>query len=117
MNDEIPPRLRYAMVGGGHGAFIGAVHRHAIALDGLAELAAGALSATPEKALASGRALGLTEDNNHPSWQALLDAELKRPPAERIDRTCAAAVFRFQQGLPLTQAESGYLRNGCATKR
>ena len=85
MNDEIPPRLRYAMVGGGHGAFIGAVHRHAIALDGLAELAAGALSATPEKALASGRALGLTEDNNHPSWQALLDAELKRPPAERVD--------------------------------
>ncbi|NOG72714.1 hypothetical protein [Roseicella sp. DB1501] len=41
-----------------------------------------------------------------------------RPPAaERIDRACAAAVFRFQQGLPLTQAESGYLRNGCATKR
>ena len=40
-----------------------------------------------------------------------------RPPPERIDRTCAAAVFRFQQGLPLTQAESGYLRNGCATRR
>lgn len=85
MNDEIPPRLRYAMVGGGHGAFIGAVHRHAIALDGLAELAAGALSATPEKALASGRALGLNDEDNHPSWQALLEAELKRPPAERVD--------------------------------
>lgn len=102
MNDEIPPRLRYAMVGGGHGAFIGAVHRHAIALDELAELAAGALSATPEKALASGRALGLTEDNNHPSWQALLDAELKRPPAERVD--AVVIVTPTDSHFPIAQA-------------
>lgn len=85
MTDETPPRLRYAMIGGGQGAFIGAVHRHAIALDGMAELAAGALSSTPGKALASGRALGLPDARNHPSWQALLDAELKRPPEDRVD--------------------------------
>ncbi len=85
MIDATLPRMRYAMVGGGHGAFIGAVHRHAIALDGLAELVAGALSATPEKALASGRALGLADAGNHASWQALLEAELKRPAEERVD--------------------------------
>ena len=78
-------RLRYAMVGGGRGAFIGAVHRHAMALDGQYELVAGALSASPEKALASGRDLGLTDARSHGSWQALLDDELKRSADERID--------------------------------
>jgi len=78
-------KLRYAMVGGGRDAFIGAVHRHAMALDGLYELVAGALSSSPDKAQASGRDLGLAEGRNHGSWQALLEDELKRPQHERID--------------------------------
>ena len=73
------------MVGGGRDAFIGAVHRHAMALDGQYELVAGALSSSPDKARASGRDLGLNDARNHGSWQALLDDELKRPPEERID--------------------------------
>ncbi|WP_225782546.1 Gfo/Idh/MocA family protein [Xenophilus sp. Marseille-Q4582] len=77
--------LRYAMVGGGQGAFIGAVHRHALALDGQAQLVAGALSSTPEKARASGQALGLADDRNHGSWQALLADEQRRPAHERVD--------------------------------
>ncbi|RTL92341.1 Gfo/Idh/MocA family oxidoreductase [Ancylobacter aquaticus] len=47
------------MVGGGSGAFIGAVHRIAARLDGEFTLVAGALSSTPEKSRASGEALGL----------------------------------------------------------
>ena len=78
-------KLRYAMVGGGQGAFIGGVHRRAMALDGQMELVAGALSSTPEKALASGRELGLNDARNHPRWQDLLDDELRRPASERID--------------------------------
>ena len=78
-------KLRYAMVGGGRGAFIGGVHRQAMALDGQMQLVAGALSSNPDKALASGRELGLADDRNHPSWQALLDDELRRPATERID--------------------------------
>ncbi|MEJ8858984.1 Gfo/Idh/MocA family oxidoreductase [Variovorax robiniae] len=78
-------KLRYAMVGGGRDAFIGAVHRHAIALDGQAEFVAGALSATPDKARASGRDLLLADDRNHGDWQSLLADELKRPPEQRID--------------------------------
>jgi predicted dehydrogenase len=77
--------LRYAMVGGGQGAFIGAVHRKALALDGQAEFVAGALSSTPARALESGRALGLADARNHGDWQSLLDDELKRPANERID--------------------------------
>jgi len=78
-------KLRCAMVGGGRDAFIGAVHRKAMALDGQIELVAGALSSSPEKARASGRDLGLVDDRNHGDWQSLLADELKRPPQERID--------------------------------
>jgi len=73
------------MVGGGRDAFMGAVHRHAMALDHRYELVAGALSSSPEKARLSGRDLGLADDRSHGSWRALLADELKRPPHERID--------------------------------
>ncbi|MEP6791625.1 MAG: Gfo/Idh/MocA family oxidoreductase, partial [Ramlibacter sp.] len=78
-------KLTYAMVGGGQGAFIGGVHRKAIALDGQIDLVAGALSSSADKAKASGRELGLAEDRNHGSWEALLEDELKRAPGDRID--------------------------------
>jgi predicted dehydrogenase len=78
-------KLRYAMVGGGQGAFIGAVHRKAMALDGQMELVAGALSSEPERARASGAELGLAEGRNHGRWEDLLADELKRPAHERID--------------------------------
>ncbi|MEX2219070.1 MAG: Gfo/Idh/MocA family oxidoreductase [Phycisphaerales bacterium] len=78
-------RLRMGMVGGGRDAFIGAVHRRAAALDGQIELVAGALSRDPQRAVASGRELGLAESRAYPSWQAMLEGEAKLPPAERID--------------------------------
>jgi predicted dehydrogenase len=78
-------KLRYAMVGGGRDAFIGAVHRKAAALDGQIELVAGALSSSPDKAIASGRDLFLTHTRNHGTWQELLADELRRDADERID--------------------------------
>lgn len=78
-------RLRYAMVGGGRDAFIGAVHRHAMALDGQYELVAGALSSSPQKSRESGRDLGLADDRNHGTWQELLADERARPPAQRAE--------------------------------
>jgi len=78
-------KLRYAMVGGGRESFIGGVHRKAMALDGQMEMVAGALSSSPEKAIASGRDLGLADDRNHGCWQDLLEDELRRPVTERID--------------------------------
>ncbi|KRE03824.1 oxidoreductase [Bosea sp. Root670] len=108
MNDEPAPRLRYAMIGGGRDAFIGAVHRHAIALDGQAELAAGALSSTPERARESGRALGIADAHNHASWQALLEAELARPASERVD--LVVIVTPTDTHFPIAQAfaEAGF---------
>ncbi|MDV7142919.1 Gfo/Idh/MocA family oxidoreductase [Tropicimonas sp. TH_r6] len=54
--------IRLGMVGGGNDAFIGAVHRIASRIDGEYQLVAGALSSTPERAKASGEALGLAPD-------------------------------------------------------
>ena len=77
------PKLRYAMVGGGRDAFIGAVHRKVMALDGMYELVAGALSSNPEKAILSGLDLGLTR--NYGTWQEMLESEMALPATERID--------------------------------
>jgi predicted dehydrogenase len=78
-------RIRYAMVGGGRDAFIGAVHRNAMALDGQYEFVAGALSGTPERSRASGADLGLADDRNHGSWRELLADERRLPPGDRVD--------------------------------
>ncbi|MBE0529652.1 MAG: Gfo/Idh/MocA family oxidoreductase [Rhodospirillales bacterium] len=72
------PRIRLGMVGGGQGAFIGAVHRIAARLDDEFELVAGALSSTPEKAEASGRELGLTPDRIYTTFAAMAEAESRR---------------------------------------
>ena len=78
-------KLRMGMVGGGRDAFIGAVHRMAAQLDGGVTFCAGALSSSPEKSLASGQDLGLADDRNYPTWQAMLEGELARDPDDRID--------------------------------
>ncbi|SEU21950.1 Gfo/Idh/MocA family protein [Stigmatella erecta] len=85
MSTQPERKLRYAMVGGGRDAFIGSVHRRAMALDGQMELVAGALSSNPDKARASGRDLGLSPERNHGRWEDLLADELTRPVEERID--------------------------------
>ena len=61
-DQKLNRRLRLGMVGGGRGAFIGAVHRIAARLDDRWELVAGALSSDPERAKASGEDLLLKPD-------------------------------------------------------
>lgn len=78
-------KLRYGMVGGGRDAFIGAVHRKVMALDGMYELTSGALSSNPEKARLSGQDLGLADSRNYGTWQDMLESELALPASERID--------------------------------
>ncbi len=56
---SIGGRIRLGMVGGGEGAFIGAIHRLAARMDDHYSFVAGALSSTPEKSLRSGASLGL----------------------------------------------------------
>ena len=108
MTQAAPRKLRYAMVGGGQGAFIGAVHRKAMALDGQMELVAGALSSTPDRARASGRELGLADSRNHASWQELLADEMKRDPADRIDFVSIVAPNHIHYPVAKAFVEAGF---------
>ena len=72
-------KLRYGMVGGGKGAFIGDVHRKAIALDGLAELVAGSFSQSFENTLETGASLGVARDRLYATYGEMAAAEAARP--------------------------------------
>ncbi|WP_296431924.1 Gfo/Idh/MocA family oxidoreductase [Yoonia sp.] len=69
--------IRLGMVGGGNDAFIGGVHRIAARIDGRFQLVAGALSSTPEKAQASGRALGLDPSRTYGDFKAMAIREAR----------------------------------------
>ena len=71
-------RIRLGMVGGGQGAFIGAVHRIAARLDNHYVLVAGALSSDPERARASALELGIAPDRAYHDFAAMARAESAR---------------------------------------
>ena len=73
-----PRRIRLGMVGGGEGAFIGAVHRMAARLDDHYQLVAGALSSSADKALRSGAALGLQRERCYADFATMAQAESAR---------------------------------------
>ena len=79
------PRIRLGMVGGGRGAFIGAVHRIAARLDDQYELVAGAFSSDPEKSAASAADLGVAR--SYGSY-----AEMAQKEARRKDGIEAVAI-------------------------
>jgi len=72
------------MVGGGPGAFIGAVHHRAATLDGLAMLVAGAFSSDPAKSRAQGEAYGLAANRVYASYEEMAAREAALPTNERI---------------------------------
>lgn len=100
--------FRYAMVGGGQGAFIGGVHRMAMALDGRYRLVAGALSSDAERARASGRELGLADQRSHARWQDLLEDELRRPREERIDMVSIVTPNHLHYEVARAFTEAGF---------
>jgi predicted dehydrogenase len=79
------PRIRLGMVGGGRGAFIGAVHRIAARLDDQYDLVAGAFSSDPERSAASAADLGVAR-----SYGSF--AEMARAEARRKDGIEAVAI-------------------------
>ena len=71
-------RLRLGMIGGGHGAFIGAVHRLSARMDDKYEFVAGCLSSTPEKAELSAKELGLDLTRSYPDYKTMAEKESQR---------------------------------------
>jgi predicted dehydrogenase len=78
-------KLRMGMIGGGKDAFIGAVHRLALNMDGQIELVAGALSINPEIAVDSGKMLFFDPERIYTDYKVMLEKEAAMPADKRLD--------------------------------
>jgi predicted dehydrogenase len=78
-------KIRYGMIGGGRGAFIGAVHRIAAAMDQQMELVCGAFSSEPARSKASGADLFLRPDRCYGTFEEMIQSEAQLPEGERMD--------------------------------
>lgn len=95
------------MVGGGQGAFIGAVHRMAARLDGRWSLVAGALSSDPARAAASAAELGIAPDRSYSDFTQMAQAEAARP--DGIDAVAIVTPNHLH-----AKAATAFLRAGIA---
>jgi predicted dehydrogenase len=77
-------RLRLAVIGGGPGSFIGAMHRQAARLDDRYELVAGVLSSDPTRARQAGQEIGLSSERTYSDAMQMLDAEAARPDGAEV---------------------------------
>ena len=77
-------RLRLALIGGGPGSFIGAMHRQAARLDDRYEVVCGVLSADPERAGVAGRELGLDQDRAYADVEQMLAREAQRDDGAEV---------------------------------
>jgi predicted dehydrogenase len=100
--------VRIGMVGGGPGAFIGAVHRMAMALDGRYQLIAGAFSSSPEKSQETGRELGLDPSRVYDSWQQMLEGESALPADQRIEAVSIVTPNHVHHGPSVAALNAGF---------
>src|ERR1700694_5689686 len=101
-------KLRMGMVGGGEGAFIGAVHRLVAALDQQVELVAGCFSRDPENTQRTGRALYLDAERCYPSYQAMAEKEKALSDDRRIDFVTIVPPNHMHFPIARTFLEAGF---------
>ena len=101
-------KLRLGMIGGGQGAFIGAVHRIAARMDDEYELVCGAFSSNAEKAKASGLLLGLSPGRVYTSYQELIEKEKQLPEDERVQVISIVTPNHLHFGPAKLALESGF---------
>ncbi len=100
-------KLNMGMVGGGRGAFIGAVHRMAANLDGKIQLVAGCFSSDPEKSKLSGQDLFLDPSRVYSSYEEMAAREAALPPGQRIDFVSIVARNDLHYKVAKTFLEAG----------
>jgi predicted dehydrogenase len=99
-------KIRYGMVGGGEGAFIGNVHRHAAQLDGEYELVCGVFSSSPERSRHSGELLGLAAARCYDDFHSLCAQEASLPAEQRMQ--CVVIVTPNHLHYPVAAAALQY---------
>lgn len=101
-------KVRYSMIGGGPGSFIGAVHRKAAWLDGGFELVGGAFSSDSARSESTGKELGLSQDRVHGSFEVMLAAEVRLPADERIRAVSIVTPNHVHAGPAIRALELGF---------
>ena len=101
-------KIRYGMIGGGRGAFIGGVHRIAAAIDGQVELVCGAFSSSPEKSKASGADLFLPADRCYGTFEEMIKAEAALPVDKRMDFVSIVTPNHMHFAAAKLALESGF---------
>ena len=107
MNPHLGRKLRYGMVGGGPGAFIGAVHRMAAALDGEWKLVAGAFASHPDRSRAQGRDLGLNAGRVYGSYREMARAEAALDANQRIDAVSVVTPNHLHHPVAIAFLDAG----------
>ena len=101
-------KVRYGLIGGGRGAFIGAVHRIAAAMDGRIELACAALSSDPAVAKASAADLLLPADRAYGSFAEMMERERALPAERRMDFVAIATPNHVHFPAAKAALEAGF---------
>jgi predicted dehydrogenase len=96
------------MVGGGRGAFIGAVHRIAAQMDGKIELVCGAFSSNPRKSRASGRDLLLPAKRCYGSFMEMMEKEAALPEGERMDFVTIVTPNHMHYPVAVAALDAGF---------
>jgi len=99
-------RIRYGMIGGGRDAFIGVVHRTAARLDDGYVLTAGALSSSPERAIAAAEDLGVPRP--YSSWEQMVSEESDLPESERIQAVVIVTPNNMHARPALAAIQAGF---------
>lgn len=101
-------KVRMGMIGGGQGAFIGAVHRIAAAIDGQIELVCGAFSSDPYKSKLSGEELFIASDRVYGTYQEMIMEEKKLPAQVRMELVSIVTPNHMHFGPALMAIQHGF---------
>ena len=100
--------IRMGMIGGGEGAFIGAVHRHAAGLDGNYQLVCGAFSRNEENNTRTASALNVSTSRTYGSWQTMLEEEAKLPEQQRMQVVVIVTPNHLHVPISLAAIKAGF---------
>ena len=100
--------IRMGMIGGGEGAFIGAVHRHATGLDGNYQLVCGAFSRNEENNMRTASALNVSTSRTYGSWQTMLEEEAKLPEQQRMQVVVIVTPNHLHVPISLAAIKAGF---------
>ncbi|MED6325143.1 MAG: Gfo/Idh/MocA family oxidoreductase [Pseudomonadota bacterium] len=100
--------IRMGMIGGGEGAFIGAVHRHAAGLDGNYQLVCGAFSRNEKNNMRTASALNVSTSRTYGSWQTMLEEEAKLPEQQRMQVVVIVTPNHLHVPISLAAIKAGF---------